>query len=142
MDPLLIARGLPHRYPFVLVDKIVDIEYMKRSKGMKNISANEPWVQGHFPEEPVYPGVLMIETMAQVGGFIFYNAEEPNPMPNLRLCAVNNVKIVRVVQPGDVLIVEAELTDSIASFHQLKCEARVEGQLVVSGTVTLAEMTK
>lgn len=139
METISIANGLPHRFPFVLVDRIVEIEYRKRSKGYKNVSFNELWAVGHFPSEPIYPGVLMIETMAQVGGFIFYNQDEENKAIKLYLCAVNQIKILHPVKPGDVLSVESELTDSFGKFHQLKCIAKVEDAIVASGGLTLAE---
>lgn len=139
MGKIGIAEVLPHRYPFLLVDKILETEYMKRSKGYKNISLNEPWATGHFPEDPVYPGVLMIETMAQVGGFIFYDPVNSVHSIQLYLCAVKDLKLFHKVVPGDMVVVEAELTDTFANFYTIKCIARVEDKVVAKGLLTLAE---
>ncbi|WP_338556378.1 3-hydroxyacyl-ACP dehydratase FabZ [Paenibacillus sp. KS-LC4] len=137
METIDIARGLPHRYPFVMVDRITETLYMKRSKGYKNISFNEQWAVGHFPDEPIYPGVLMIETMAQVGGFIFYNEESP-AANKFYLSAVNQIKFMHPVVPGDTFTVEAELVESFHIFHQIKCTAAVGDKVVASGLLTLS----
>lgn len=137
LETYSIALGIPHKYPFVLVDRIVEAEYMKRSVGYKNISYNEPWVSGHFPENAVYPGVLMIETMAQVGGFMFICNNEPRKM--MYLCGVNQFKVMRPVVPGDVLFVESELTEHIGHLYQIKCTAKVDNKKVASGLFSLAE---
>jgi|SRR5690554_2988886 len=140
MGKIDITKGIPHKYPFVLVDRIEEIEYMRRSKGVKYISANEPWVTGHFPEEPIYPGVYIIETMAQVGGFIFYNPEVEGKLGKMYLCGVNNLKISHSVTPGDVLVVEAEISESFAHLFQIQCTATVMDQVVASGIITLASV--
>ncbi|PRA00600.1 MULTISPECIES: 3-hydroxyacyl-ACP dehydratase FabZ [unclassified Paenibacillus] len=134
-----IKSILPHEYPFVLVDKILDIDYMKSSRGYKNISHNEPWVTGHFPDKAIYPGVLMIETMAQVGGFIFVEPEVKTINYRMLLCGVNNLKLIRPVVPGDQLIVEASLEQSIGHIFQIKCTAYVNNVIVSKGLISLAQ---
>lgn len=134
-----VTTVLPHKYPFILVDRIIKIEFMKRSKGYKHISYNEPWVNGHFPEKAVYPGVLMIETMAQIGGFMFKDENNPSIEKKMYLCGVKNFKVSQPVTPGDTFEVEAELIHSIANFYQIKCTAYVDGKVVASGSFSLAE---
>ncbi|MBJ6364107.1 3-hydroxyacyl-ACP dehydratase FabZ [Paenibacillus sp. GCM10012307] len=136
MESIEIEKGLPHRHPFIMVDRILEVEYMKRSKGYKNVSINEQWAVGHFPDEPLYPGVLMIETMAQVGGFIFYKAGIP-PASKFYLGAVKNIKFIHPVKPGDTFMVETELIESLHIYHQIKCTATVGDKLVATGVLTL-----
>lgn len=131
-----IQSVLIHRFPFLMVDKILHMEYEKKSIGIKNITINEPWVQGHFPEEPVFPGVLIIETMAQIGGFAFYNPENKNGSLKGYLCNVNNVKFIKKVVPGDVLIVEAEVKTKVANLARVKCTAKVEDTIVAVGEIS------
>ncbi|EPY14033.1 3-hydroxyacyl-ACP dehydratase FabZ [Paenibacillus alvei] len=140
MKTIEINKVISHKYPFILVDRILEIDYMKSSKGLKNISSNEPWAMGHFPEEPIYPGVLIIETMGQVGGFMFYNADENTRPEKMYLSGVNNIKLIRPVVPGDVLVVEAELYESFAHLFQIKCTAKVDNQIAASGILTLAKL--
>jgi len=139
MNAINISQILPHRYPFVLVDRILEIEYLKRSRGYKNISNNEPWVEGHFPDQAVYPGVLMIETMGQVAGFMFYQSNEEQGTVKMYLCGVNNFKIMSPVLPGDRLTVDAELYESVAHLYQIKCIAKVDDRVIASGMITLAK---
>lgn len=133
-----ITKALPHRYPFLMVDRMVEVEYMKRSKGYKHISMNEHWTAGHFPDEPLFPGVLMIETMAQVGGLMFCKADS-QPATKFYLSAVNNIKFLHPVVPGDTFMVEAELIESFHKFHQIKCKAAVGGLTVATGMLTLCQ---
>ncbi|MED3798678.1 3-hydroxyacyl-ACP dehydratase FabZ [Lysinibacillus capsici] len=134
-----ITTVLPHKYPFLLADRIVEMEYMKHSKGYKHISNNEPWVNGHFADKPIYPGVLMIETMVQIGGFMFIDSNNSTFEKKMYLCGVKNFKIIHPVIPGDTLMVEAEFVQNIAHFFQIKCTASVDGKIVASGVFSLAE---
>lgn len=142
MRTVEINKVLPHKYPFILVDRIIEIEYMKKSKGIKNISVNEPWATGHFPEEPIYPGVLIVETMVQVGGFMFYDADKGTPPEKMYLSGANNIKFIHPVVPGDVLIIEAEMHETFGHLFQLRCNAKVHDQIVASGIMTLAKINR
>lgn len=133
-----ILRILPHRYPFLLVDKVVELESGKRIVGLKNVTINEPFFQGHFPGVPVMPGVLVIEAMAQVGGIMTYS-EEPNIEGKLiYFTGIENAKFRRPVVPGDQLRVEMELLNRREHFGTMKGRAWVEGRLVAEATVKFA----
>lgn len=138
MDQKEILRALPHRYPFLMVDKILEIQYEKYVTGIKNVSINEPWVTGHFPEAPIFPGVLMIETMAQISGFMFYDNKNGKEDLLGYLCGINKFKIIKKVFPGDVLVVEAELKEKISKLAQVKCIAKVNGELAATGVLSYA----
>ena len=124
---------LPHRYPFALIDKVIDIVPGKKATALKNVTINEPQFQGHFPERPLMPGVLIVESMAQVGGIIV------KQMPDLPkglfvFAGINNVKFRKPVIPGDQLIITCELLSiKRQRFGKVKGEAHVDGQLVCSG---------
>lgn len=107
-----IIKLLPHRYPFLLVDRIIEFEPWKRIVGLKNVTANEPFFQGHFPEEPIMPGVLIIEAMGQAGGILarlsLANDQEQENSGLLIFMGMDKVKFRRQVIPGDQLRLEAE----------------------------------
>lgn len=133
-----IMRALPHRHPFLMVDRIVEAVPNERSAGYKHISVNEPWAAGHFPDEPVFPGVLIIETMAQIGGFVFWTEEGGTNQLRGYLSGVDKVKFLRPVLPGDTLHVEAKFVARVGQLAQVKCEAKVGGELVASAVVSYA----
>ena len=124
---------LPHRYPFALVDKVIEHIPGQKAVAVKNITLNEPQFQGHFPNRPLMPGVLIVESMAQVGGIIV------TKMPDLPrglfvFAGIDNVKFRRPVVPGDQLIITCELLNiKRKRFGKVKGEAHVEGKLVCSG---------
>ena len=124
---------LPHRFPFALVDKVVEHVPGKKAVALKNITINEPQFQGHFPERPLMPGVLIVESMAQVGGIIV--TQMPDLPKGLFVFAgINNVKFRRPVVPGDQLVITCELLSiKRQRFGKIKGEAHVEGNLVCSG---------
>ena len=124
---------LPLRYPFALIDKVIDYIPGERAVAIKNVTINEPQFQGHFPERPLMPGVLLVESMAQVGGLIV--AKMPDLPDGLFVFAgINNVKFRKPVFPGDQLIVSCELTSlKRKRFGKIKGEVKVEGELVCSG---------
>ena len=124
---------LPHRYPFALVDKVIEHIPGKRAIAIKNITINEPQFQGHFPERPLMPGVLIVESMAQVGGLIV--AQMPD-LPNglFVFAGINNVKFRRPVIPGDQLLITCELVSiKRKRFGKIKGEVHVDDNLVCSG---------
>ncbi|QIZ73247.1 3-hydroxyacyl-ACP dehydratase FabZ [Oxynema aestuarii] len=127
-----IHKLLPHRYPFALVDRILEYVPGERAVGLKNISFNEPQFQGHFPQRPIMPGVLMVEAMAQVGGVVL--TQLPGMEGALFLFAgIDKVRFRRPVVPGDQLIMTTELMRMRRRFAQMKARAEVEGQLAVEG---------
>lgn len=131
-----IMNVLQHRYPFLLVDRITDYEYGKYVEACKNVSVNEPWAQGHFPGNPIYPGALIIETSAQAGGFLFYKADEDEKSKGGMLARVESFKFVKVVKPGDQLMIRAELVSRVGNFVKAKIKASVDGQRVAEGELT------
>ena len=124
---------LPHRFPFALIDKVIEHIPGQKAIGLKNVTINEPQFQGHFPDRPLMPGVLIVESMAQVGGIIV--TQMPNLPKGLFVFAgINNVKFRRPVVPGDQLIITCELLSiKRKRFGKVKGEARVDGNLVCSG---------
>ena len=104
-----IKELIPHRYPFLLVDKIVELEEGKRAVGVKNVTVNEPFFQGHFPEYPLMPGVLIVEAMAQVGAVAMMSIEENKGKLGV-FAGIDKVRFKREVRPGDILTMEVEMT--------------------------------
>ena len=123
---------LPHRYPFLLVDRVVELEPDKRVLAYKNVTINEPFFQGHFPGRPVMPGVLVIEALAQAGGLLTQLSRDPaNPQTEtFYLVKVDNAKFSRMVVPGDRLELEVELKRRIRNMAQYAGVARVDGEQV------------
>jgi UDP-3-O-[3-hydroxymyristoyl] N-acetylglucosamine deacetylase/3-hydroxyacyl-[acyl-carrier-protein] dehydratase len=134
LDIRQIARILPHRYPFLLVDKIVEIDGETRIKGIKNVSFNEQFFQGHFPGTPIMPGVLIVEAMAQVSGLLFAQSLEHTGKLAVIL-AMDNVKLRRAVVPGDQLILTAEAVRSKRRTAHCKCKAMVGDYLVAEAEI-------
>ena len=129
-DAAAIERILPHRYPFLLVDKIIDLEMDKRAVGVKSVSMNEPFFQGHFPGNPIMPGVLIIEAMAQTSGVLLLNSI---PNPELKLVyfmQINNAKFRKPVVPGDQLFMEIELVNKKRTVVMMKGKSYVNDVLV------------
>ncbi|MDL1891385.1 bifunctional UDP-3-O-[3-hydroxymyristoyl] N-acetylglucosamine deacetylase/3-hydroxyacyl-ACP dehydratase [Sphingobacteriales bacterium CHB3] len=125
-----IKKILPHRYPFLLIDKIVDFTIDERIVGVKNVTVNEPFFEGHFPGQPVMPGVLVIEAMAQCGGILLLNGVE-NPGDKLVFfMAINNAKFRKPVTPGDQLVFELTMTSRKSRICQMAGRAYVDGNLV------------
>jgi len=135
-DTNAIKRILPHRYPFLLVDKIVDFELDKRVVGVKNVTLNEHFFQGHFPGQPVMPGVLVVEALAQAGGVLLLNGLENPGNKLVFFMAMNNVKFRKPVVPGDQLFLNVELVSRRSKVIQVKGKAFVDGELVAEGEFT------
>ena len=133
-----ILRLLPHRYPFLLVDRILSMTagpVVSGSKvtGLKNVSVNEPFFQGHFPENPVMPGVLILECMAQVAGCLFFAGEAEPEKKLMYLSGVDKARFRRPVFPGDQLVVVAEIIQMRSTLVRMRAEARVDGALCAEG---------
>lgn len=145
LDIQRILEILPHRYPFLLVDRILSIEAGKQAVGLKNVSVNEEFFQGHFPGNPVMPGVLILEAMAQVGGCLVF---APDPTTKKRktmyLASIDKARFRRPVVPGDQLIITVDVMTVRGPFVKIRGVAHVDGQLVaeaelMSGLVDLPE---
>ena len=135
MDVTEIQKYLPHRYPFLMVDKIVEIERLKRVVGVKNVTATEPHFQGHFPGQPVMPGVLIIESMAQTGGLLLLLEVPDRENKLLFFVAVDGARFRRPVVPGDQLRIEMNVLSWRGDFCKLEGKAYVDGQLAAEGTL-------
>ncbi len=132
-----IRELLPHRYPFLLVDRILEIDPGKRAVGIKNVTINEEFFQGHFPNRPIMPGVLIVEAMAQVGGIMILSMEE-HRHKFAYLATVENAKFRRPVVPGDTLVSETVLLRARGSMGKVQCTARVGDQVVAEAMLMFA----
>lgn len=137
MDVKAIAAVLPHRYPFLLVDRILELEPRKSVVAIKNVTMNEPFFQGHFPGEPVMPGVLQVEAMAQAAGVMMMESFEPGKQLAF-LMALNNVKFRRPVVPGDQLVIRAETVRARTRIGVVKARMEVEGKVVSEAEITFS----
>jgi beta-hydroxyacyl-ACP dehydratase FabZ len=133
-----IMKLLPHRYPFLLVDRITELEPGKRIVGLKNVTINEQFFQGHFPGMPVMPGVLIIESMAQVGGVLVYREMPEKNNKLIYFTGIENARFRRPVVPGDQLRIEIEVLNRRSNFGKLRGRATVEGKLAAEAVVTFA----
>jgi UDP-3-O-[3-hydroxymyristoyl] N-acetylglucosamine deacetylase/3-hydroxyacyl-[acyl-carrier-protein] dehydratase len=125
-----IMKVLPHRYPFLLVDRIIELEELKRVVGIKNVTINEPFFQGHFPGHPIMPGVLIIEAMAQVGGMLLLGTLEDAGSKVVYFMSLDNVKFRRPVKPGDQIRFELDLTQIRGRVCKMRGVAKVDGEVV------------
>ena len=138
-----ILKHIPHRYPFVLVDRIIEIDPEHKIVGIKNVSINENFFQGHFPNHPVMPGVLICEALAQVGAIFAHNARGGRDEDKLFvLTGLDKVKFKRPVEPGDQLRLEVTCLKRRGSFWKLHGIASVEGQLVAQAEISAMEIEK
>ena len=137
MDAKEIMKILPHRYPFLMVDKIVDLVPGKSASGIKNISVNEPYFTGHFPGNPIMPGVLMIEAMAQVGACAIL-CEEKYHHQLAYLAGADHIRFKRLVVPGDTLLITTELIKVRADIGKAKGKITVNDELVCEGEFLFA----
>ena len=125
-----IMKALPHRYPFLLVDRILEMEEKKRIVGLKNVTINEPFFQGHFPGHPIMPGVLIIEAMAQVGGILLMGQIEDYQSKVVYFMSLDNVKFRRPVKPGDQLRFELDMLQIRGMVCKMHGVAKVDGEIV------------
>ena len=125
-----IMKVLPHRYPFLLVDRIIEIEEKKRIVGLKNVTINEPFFQGHFPGHPIMPGVLIIEAMAQVGGMLLMGSVDDPESKVVYFMSLDNVKFRRPVKPGDQIRFELEITQLRGTVCKMRGVGKVDGEVV------------
>lgn len=137
-----IMKYLPHRYPMLLVDKILEFEAEKRIVGIKNVTISEPFFQGHFPGHPIMPGVLLIEAMAQIGGLLLMESEEHPEDRVVYFMSMDRVKWRKPVVPGDQVVFELELLQRRGTVFRIGGRGRVEGEVVVEGELMAKVMDK
>lgn len=134
-----IQELLPHRYPFLLVDRIIDYKESERAVGIKNVTMNEEFFQGHFPGRPLMPGVLIVEAMAQVGGIVLAQLPEVPSGKLFVFTGIDKVRIRRSVVPGDQLVITAEFMSlKRKRFAMMSTKAEVDGKLACSGELMFA----
>ena len=126
-----IMKVLPHRYPFLLVDRILEIEANKRIVGLKNVTINEPFFAGHFPGHPIMPGVLIIEAMAQVGGMLLMGSVKDAESKVVYFMSLDNVKFRRPVKPGDQIRFELDVVQIRGTVCKMRGVGKVDGEIVV-----------
>jgi UDP-3-O-[3-hydroxymyristoyl] N-acetylglucosamine deacetylase / 3-hydroxyacyl-[acyl-carrier-protein] dehydratase len=125
-----IMKILPHRYPFLLVDRIVEMEAMKRVVAIKNVTINEPFFQGHFPGHPIMPGVLIVEAMAQAGGVLLMGTVDDPESKVVYFMSIDNIKFRKPVKPGDQLRFEVDVIQMRGKVVRISGVAKVDGQVV------------
>jgi len=133
MDIHQIIKKLPHRYPFLLVDRVVEFEKDVRIKALKNVTINEPFFNGHFPNRPVMPGVLMLEALAQASALLSFasEGEESDGSRLYYFAGIDGARFKRIVEPGDQLILESKIERKKASIYKYSTRATVNGELAV-----------
>lgn len=136
MDIGAIQAVLPHRYPFLLVDRIQVLEVDRRIVGVKNVTVNEPFFQGHFPGQPVMPGVLLLEAMAQIGCILAVKSTPSEQAPVVYLTGVEKAKFRKPVVPGDQVRIEVKVLKRRSPFWKMQGHAYVEDQLVCEAEMT------
>jgi 3-hydroxyacyl-[acyl-carrier-protein] dehydratase len=139
MDFDEILRSLPHAFPFRMIDRILDVEKGKRAISLKNVSIDEPYFLGHFPKEPMMPGVLILEAMAQTGGLAFESSFEKGEGAIPVLARIEEFRLKKRVIPGDQLIIEAEVLHIFSNLAKVKVLAKVGEETVAEGTFVLAK---
>lgn len=139
-----IRRFLPHRYPLLMVDRVLECVPGKYLTAIKNVSVNEPHFNGHFPEVPIMPGVLIIEALAQATGLLGFRtmSEEPNSNLLYMLVGVDNIRFKRQVVPGDQLLLKVTLLRRSKVIWKFDCEASVDGELVTKASMLCAAKEK
>jgi 3-hydroxyacyl-[acyl-carrier-protein] dehydratase len=135
VDIIEIQKVLPHRYPFLMVDSIIEMERLKRVVGLKNVTINEGFFAGHFPGKPVMPGVLIVESMAQAGGFLLLQEVKERDSKLLYFVAIDDARFRRPVVPGDQLRVEVDVLQWRYTFCKLAGKAFVGSELAAEATL-------
>ena len=137
VDAVRIQELLPHRYPFLLVDRVLELEPNKRVRAIKNVSINEPFFQGHFPGRPVMPGVLMLEALAQSSALLSFDLFDMSLAPDavFYFVGIDNARFKRPVGPGDQLILHATLERVRGGIYRFNCKGTVDDELAVEAAV-------
>jgi UDP-3-O-[3-hydroxymyristoyl] N-acetylglucosamine deacetylase/3-hydroxyacyl-[acyl-carrier-protein] dehydratase len=142
LDINRILEYIPHRYPFLLIDRVLEFEGGKRILGLKNVTINEPFFQGHFPEHPIMPGVLIVEAMAQAGGLLLMNEFDDPQSKVVYFMSLDDVKFRRPVMPGDQLLFELRMLQLRGRTCRMQGETRVGGDIVAEATMMARVMDK
>ena len=144
MDIQEVLEHLPQRYPFLMIDRVKEIEPGKRIIAVKNVSANEPHFEGHFPGRPIMPGVLILEAMAQAAGLLVFKTEGTKPDADsvYYYVGIDNARFKKPVVPGDVLEIEVFLERFMRGIGKFTCAARVAGQVVAEANILCAMRPK
>lgn len=140
MDIHKILKQLPHRYPFLLVDRVLAIDKGKTIRAIKNVTINEPFFTGHFPNRPVMPGVLMLEALAQAAALLAFDAMDTSPTDDMvyYFAGIDGARFKRPVEPGDQLTLDVEMLRMKAGIFKFKASASVAGELAVEAELTCA----
>lgn len=140
MDIHKILKQLPHRYPFLLVDRVLELDKGKTIKALKNVTINEPFFEGHFPHRPVMPGVLMLEALAQAAALLAFDALNTSPDANTvyYFAGIDGARFKRPVEPGDQLILNVEMLRNKAGIFKFKTSATVGNELACEAELTCA----
>jgi 3-hydroxyacyl-[acyl-carrier-protein] dehydratase len=143
MDIQAIRDFLPHRYPFLLVDRVTEIDAGKKIVAYKNVSVNEEYFLGHFPAKPIMPGMLILEAMAQVAGILGFYTTGKRPADGYIYLFVgaDDVRFKRQVVPGDKLVLEAEVVTQKRNIYKFRCTASVDGELAARADILVAEQS-
>ncbi len=142
-DILQILELLPHRYPFLLVDKVIECEPGIRLRAIKNVTFNEPFFQGHFPHKPIFPGVLIMEALAQATALMTSQTDKSLGKGTLYyLAGIDNARFKKPVTPGDQLILNIDFLRNKRNIWSYDCRAEVEGELAASAQIMCAAMAK
>ena len=136
-----ILKLLPHRYPFLLVDRVIELDPGKTIKALKNVTMNEPFFQGHFPDFPVMPGVLIIEALAQTAALLTFS-EEHDPEDVYYFAGIDGARFKRIVLPGDQLIMHATFERGKAGIYKFQVKATVQDELAAEAFITCAVRKK
>lgn len=138
-----VKNYLPHRYPFLLVDKVLEIVEGKSLIALKNVTFNEPQFTGHFPEQPIMPGVMIIEALAQATGILAFKSEVGKPINGqiYMLVGVDKVRFKRMVEPGDQLRLEVEVMTIKRGIWKFKCQALVDEKIVTTAELMCTQKT-
>ena len=138
-----ILKRLPHRYPFLMVDRVLELEHKKRIKALKNVTANEPYFIGHFPHRPVMPGVMMLEALAQAAALLSYDAADAKPDDKsvYYFAGIDNARFKRPVEPGDQMILDVTLERMKSSIFKFQARASVDGETAVEAGLMCAVRT-
>jgi 3-hydroxyacyl-[acyl-carrier-protein] dehydratase len=140
LDMLAILERLPHRYPFLLVDRVLELQRGERIRALKNVTYNEPFFPGHFPGRPVMPGVMIIEALAQAAGILCFVTEDviPDHTTRFYFVGIDKARFRRPVVPGDQLLLEVRLERSLKGIWRFSASALVDGQAAATADMMLA----
>ncbi len=141
MDVREIRNYLPHRYPFLLVDRVLELKEGEYIRAIKNVTVNEPFFNGHFPQAPIMPGVLIVEAMAQAAGILGFKTLNKTPEDGsiYLFAAIENARFKRQVEPGDQLELNVKVVSAKRGIWKFECTASVDGQVATTATILCAD---